>query len=512
MKTGTAVSCAGALLACVVGPASAAGKTCESLTSLSLPTTQITSAQSVAAGGFTLPQSNPARGGGPGARFDDLPAFCRVAATIAPSDDSDIKIEVWMPAAGWNGKFEAVGNGGWSGAISYGPLATALRRGYATASTDTGHSGARASFALGHPEKLIDFAYRAVHEMTVQAKAIATAFYGEAPKLSYWNGCSSGGKQGLKEAQRFPADYDGIIAGAPANYWTHLMAGGVWTGQATLKDPVSHVPPDKYALIHKAVLDACDASDGVKDGVLEDPARCRFDPNALKCSGDEGPSCLTAPQVEAVKKIYAGPSNPRIATRIFPGLEPGSELGWAAMAGGPQPFPITADHFRFIVFKDANWDFRTLDFDRDVTLADRVDDGLLNAIDPDLKPFFGRGGKLLLYHGWSDQLIAPQNTINYFTSVEAASGGAEKVKDSARLFMAPGMAHCGGGDGPNTFDALSALEQWVEHKNPPDRIIASHSTDGKVDRTRPLCTYPQVARYTGSGSTDEASNFVCTAQ
>jgi Tannase and feruloyl esterase len=493
-----AVLCAG-----VSGQASAANKSCESVTALTLPNTSITSAQAVSAGAFTLPGMPPAL------RFDDLPSFCRVTATMKPSDDSDIKIEVWMPAAGWNGKFEAVGNGGWSGAIGYPQLAAGLRRGYATASTDTGHSGARGAFALGHPEKLIDFGYRAVHEMTVQAKAIVAAFYGDGPKFSYWNGCSSGGKQGLKEAQRFPSDYDGIIAGAPANYWTHLMASGVWIGQATLKESASYVPKDKYALIHKAVLDACDAVDGVKDGVIEDPTRCRFDPHALQCAGDDGPTCLTARQVEAVRKIYAGPSNPRTAKPIFPGLEPGSELGWAAMAGGPQPFGITDDHFKYVVFKDPNWDFRTLDFDRDVELADRQDDDLLNATNPDLRSYFGRGGKLLLFHGWNDQLIAPQNTIDYFKSVEKAIGGAVKMKDAARLFMAPGMTHCGGGDGPNTFDSLTAMEQWVEHKQAPDLLVASHSTDGKVDRTRPLCVYPQVARYKGTGSTDDAANFVC---
>jgi feruloyl esterase len=213
--------------------------------------------------------------------------------------------------------------------------------------------------------------------------------------------------------------------------------------------------------------------------------------------------------VEAVRKIYAGPSNPRTARQIFPGLEPGSELGWAAMAGGPQPFGITDDHFKYVVFKDPNWDFRTLDFDRDVELADRLDGGLLNATNPDLRSYFGRGGKLLVFHGWSDQLIAPRNTIEYVTSVERAIGGAEKLKDSARLFMVPGMAHCAGGEGPNTFDSLSAMEQWVEQKKAPDAIIASHTTNGKVDRTRPLCPYPQVAQYKGTGSTDEAANFIC---
>ena len=244
----------------------------------------------------------------------ELPAFCRVAATLTPSSDSDIKIEVWMPASGWNGKFQAVGNGGWAGTISYlvpgRSLASALGAGYATASTDTGHVGGSGRFALGHPEKVIDFGYRAVHEMTVQAKAIVKAYYGNGPRVSYWNGCSTGGRQGLMEAQRYPADYDGILAGAPANYMTHLSAQSLWVGLATLKDPASYIPREKYSLIHQAVLDACDGLDGVKDGVLEDPMRCRFDPKVLQCSGDDTTACLTAPQIEAARKIYATREEP----------------------------------------------------------------------------------------------------------------------------------------------------------------------------------------------------------
>jgi tannase/feruloyl esterase len=488
----------------------AAAASCEALASLKLPHTTITLAQAVEPGKLTLAASEalppPAA-----AALAALPAFCRVAATIAPSSDSDIKIEVWMPASGWNGKLESLGNGGWSGAIAYPSLAAALRRGYAAASTDTGHAGSAldGSFALGHPEKLVDFAWRSEHEMTVDAKAIVAAFYGDGPKLSYWNGCSSGGKQGLKEAQRFPADYDGIVAGAPANYWTHLMASGVWIGQATLADAAAYIPQEKYAVIHRAALDACDALDGVKDGVIDDPTQCRFDPGELKCRSDEAPTCLTMPQVEAARKIYAGPTNPRTRAVVFPGLERGSELGWGAMAGGPAPFQITSDHFRFVVSKDAKWDFRTLDFDRDVALADRLDNGLLNATDPDLRTFFARGGKLLLYHGWADQLIAPRNTIDYYRNVLASSGGASSAAGSVRLFMAPGMAHCAGGEGPSSFDALAALEEWVEKGHAPDRLIAAHRTNGVADRTRPLCPYPQTARYNGSGSTDDAANFTC---
>ena len=506
------VGCTAALLATAMPDhASAPGAACDTLATLVRPHATITSAQLVAAGAF----APPGRGAAPASDaspFDSLPAFCRVAATLAPSADSDIKIEVWMPAAGWNGKLQAVGNGGWSGAIPYGPLGAALRRGYAAASTDTGHSGGSGRFAQGHPEKLIDFAWRAVHEMTVQAKAIIAAFYGSGPRLSYWTGCSSGGKQGLKEAQRFPADYDGIVAGAPANFWTHLMVGDLWPAHATLIDPASYIPQEKYAAIHNAALDACDALDGVRDGLIEDPTRCRFDPKALLCAGADSPTCLTAPQVEAARKIYAGPSDPRTGKQIFPGLEPGSELGWNALAGGPEPLPIPVDHFKYVVFEDPRWDFRTLSFDRDVERADALDHGLINATDANLKPYFGsraHRGKLLLYHGWNDQLIAPRNTINYYKSVVDAVGDPRKAADSVRLFMVPGMAHCAGGEGTTSFDAVSAIEQWVEQGKAPDQIVAAHLRAGVADRTRPLCPYPQVAQYTGTGSTDDAASFAC---
>ncbi|MCC6394152.1 MAG: tannase/feruloyl esterase family alpha/beta hydrolase [Bryobacterales bacterium] len=485
-------------------PARAAS--CESLGSLALPQTTITSAQSVSAGRFQPPSS-------PGPTpFRNLPAFCRVVATLKPANDSDIKIEVWMPAEGWNGKFQATGNGGWSGAVNHGALARALALGYAAAGTDTGHSGGRGEFALGHPEKLIDFGYRAVHEMTVKAKAIIAAYYGNGPRLSYWVGCSSGGKQGLKEAQQYPADYDGILAGAPANYWTHLMVGDLWVSQTTLKDPAAYIPKEKYPALHKAALAACDALDGVTDGLIENPMRCRFDPAVLACKDGDSPACLTTPQVESARKIYSGPVNPRTKKQIFPGLEPGSELGWGPLAGGPHPFQIADDHFKYVVFKDPNWDFRTLNLDSHVALTDKIDKGTLNAINPDLRKFLGRGGKMILYHGWNDQLIAPRNTVNYYESMVAKSGGAAKVSQSIRLFMAPGMAHCAGGEGPNTFDALTALDQWVEHGKAPEQIIAAHRADGKVDRTRPWCPYPQVAKYKGSGSTDDAANFVCAPQ
>jgi feruloyl esterase len=480
--------------------------TCESLASLALPDTTITKAEAVAAGAFELPGLPPAQQ----APFKRLPAFCRVAATLKPTPDSEIKIEVWMPDANWNGKFLGVGNGGWSGAVGYGPLGMGVNRGYAVASTNTGHDGGDATFALGHPEKLVDFGWRAVHEMTVKGKALAQAFYTKAPERSYWNGCSSGGKQGLKEAQKFPLDYDGIIAGAPANYWTHLMAGDLWPGISTHKDPAAELSQANLAVLHKAALEACDSLDGVKDGLIEDPMRCHFDPATVQCKDPAAEGCLTAPQVEAARKIYAGATNPRTHKSVFPGMPPGSELVWPALAG-PKPFAISQSHFQVVVFKDPKWDYLTLDYDKDVALADKLDNGLLNATDPNLKPFFAHGGKLITYHGWNDQLISPINSVNYYETVVKANGGAAKVAESYRLFMAPGMNHCSGGEGPSQMDPLPLLDDWVSSGKPPDKIIVQHRTGNTTDRSRPLCPYPQVAKYKGTGSTDEAASFDCVA-
>jgi feruloyl esterase len=398
-------------------------------------------------------------------------------------------------------------------------MSAPLARGYATASTDTGHDGTNgdASFALGHPEKVLDFGYRSVHEMTLKAKTIIATFYGNAPKRSYWNGCSTGGKQGLKEAQMFPADFDGIVAGAPSNNWTHLNAQFIWVSQAMHKDEASYIPPSKYSLIHDAVLQACDAQDGVKDGVLEEPTRCKFDPKVLECKGADSAACLTAPQVEAARSVYSPATNPRTKQQIYPGLVPGSELGWAAQAG-PQPGGIPYSYFRYVVFNDPNWDYKTLNFDGDIALADQADNGVISATDPNLQAFFVHGGKLLQYHGWSDNQISPLNSIDYYKRVVAAMGGADKVKDSYRLFMIPGMPHCRadariprGGDGVNSFDSISVIEQWVEGRKAPNRILASRVANGVVEQNRPLCPYPQIASYKGSGSTNDATNFACKA-
>jgi feruloyl esterase len=487
------------------GHALKSASSCESLLSLALPNTSITIAQVVPAGTLALPGT-----GATTPQFRQLPTFCRVAATLIPSPDSDIKIEVWLPIADWNGKFEAVGNGGLAGTITYDWLAAALQEGYATASTDTGHAGASASFALGHPDKVIDFAYRAVHEMAVKSKAIIATFYGRAPRFSYFTGCSTGGRQGLMEAQRYPEDFDGMIAGAPANDQTDLSAWRIAVEAKILQSPASVVPRAKLVLLNRAVLAACDAIDGVTDGLLTDPRQCHFDPATLLCRGADHDDCLTGQQIEAVKMGYA-PARRKNGELIYPGLVPGGEIGWDMLTGAnPEPGSIDVGMFRFIAHEDPAWDWRTFDLDRDTALIDKKA-GFIDAVNPDLSAFRAHGGKLLIYHGWNDGgsggAISPLNTIQYYASVLAKMGSSQQ--DWLRLFMVPGMEHCGGGSGPNQVNWMAALERWRESGIAPDRLIASRVSNNRVDMTRPICSYPAVAKYNGVGSTNDAANFVC---
>jgi feruloyl esterase len=442
-------------------------------------------------------------------------------ATLAPTTDSDIKIEVWMPLSGWNGKYNAVGNGAFSGSMPYPAMITALTRGYAAGGTDTGHTGNTASFAQGHPERVTDFGWRAVHEMAVAGKTIVAAFYEAPPRHSYWTGCSAGGRQALKEAQRFPADFDGIVAGAPGLDWTGRASQAVRVASA-LEAPGARLSDAQVHLVHRAALDACDAGDGVKDGIIGNPDACRFNPGVLQCAversgragqgGDAGgsdePGCLTAAQVATVRLIYSPIVNGSTKREIA-GLAAGSELGWTDRGWSASARATGLDQFRYLVFGDPSWTIAKFSGASDAARAEERDRDTINALDPNLKPFFEGGGKLIQYHGWSDPQIAPGNSTQYYRRVIAAAGDAAAVQRSYRLFMAPGMAHCGGGDGPNTFDTLGALEQWVEEGRAPDMIVASHATGGRVDRTRPLCPYPQLAAYKGSGSTDEATSFVC---
>jgi feruloyl esterase len=478
-------------------------RSCESLVSLSLPNTSITSAQTVSAGSFVPPvpdrlQTFP---------YGTLAAFCRVAATLKPSSDSDIRIEVWLPVSGWNGKFQAVGNGGLAGFISYAALASAVVAGYASASTDTGHSGNTAAFALGHPEKLIDYAYRSVHEMTVCSKLIIEAYYGDRATLSFWNGCSLGGGQGLSEAMRYPADFDGIVAGSPVLHGMIFHEARLAINLFVHQTSASYIPPEKYPMIHEAVLQACDMLDGVQDGVLEDPRRCHFNPAILACKSADGPSCLTTAQVKTARGLYAPVKNPKTGeVAFFALLQPGSELGWNALAG-EEPLGLAVDAFKYIVLGDPKWDWRNFNAASDIGSAFERDN-VLNFTDPNLKPFFDRGGKLLMYHGWADPQVTPLNAVNYYSDV-VRTVGEDVVGKSIALYMVPGMGHCQGGPGTDTFDKMAAIEQWIVNGVSSDRIVASHATNGITDRTRPLCLYPQVARYKGVGSTNDAANFVC---
>lgn len=480
---------------------------CENMTATALKGGTVTSAQVVAAGQFAPAAGGPSEGKN---LFPKLPAFCKVNATLKPSADSDIRIEVWLPITGWNGKLVQGGNGGYGSGFSYGTMARALMAGYAATSSNTGHEGNSASFVIGHPEKLIDWAYRAVHENAVAAKAIVESHYGNASKRAYFEGCSTGGRQALGEAQRYPEDFIGIVAGDPGNFVTHQTAAENWIAKQVHSEPAAFIPPAKFPIIHAAALAACDAHDGVTDGVIENPMQCKFDPGVLLCKSGDAPDCLNAAQVQTARAMYSG-VNFSNGKPIFPGLMPGSEMGWSSL-GSQEPMGYALESYQYVVMKNPNWDYKTLDLDRDVGYADKTVASLVNTTDPNLKPFFARGGKLLGYHGAADPGLTPLNSINYYNSVAKTLGGVNAISNSYRLFLVPGMLHCGGGDGTNTFDMIAAVDNWVETNQAPQSIPASRIRDGKVDRTRPLCPYPQQAVYKGSGSTDEAANFTCAVK
>lgn len=485
-------------------PASAATP-CERLTALTITDATITSSTLISAG-VPIPGIGTGRGGTP-----KLPDFCRVVIVSKPVPDSQIHFEVWLPGTEvWNGKFEGTGNGGYSGALDYPAMQKALADGYATAGSDTGHPGGDLKFAIGHPAKIDDWGWRAVHVMTEASKLVIHAAFGRFPEHSYFSGCSTGGHQALMEAQRFPSDYDGIAAGDPGNNRVRLNIGFLWSWLALYKDPASALPATKVPVIHRAAVAACDAMDGIKDGLIADPLHCKFDPAALLCRGEDNDSCLTAKQVSAVQKIYAGAKNPRTGEQLFAGWARGSELGWGSYFVG-QPEPARVDFWRYWVFGDPKWDPVSFDFDRDAAWADSVM-GTITANDPELKAFKARNGKLLMYSGWADPVVPPADVVRYYETALKVMGGAIKTQDFFRLFMVPGMGHCRGGEGPSTFDALAALDTWVTKGTAPDKIVASHSSNGAVDRTRPICPYPQVARWSGTGSTDDASQFACTIE
>ncbi len=348
---------------------------------------------------------------------------------------------------------------------------------------------------------------------TVAGKSIAKSYYTRDPQVSYFQGCSTGGHQAITEAHRYPDDYNGIIAGDPANNRVRLHMVGYWNYEATHSDPASYIPISKLAMLNKAVLDACDKIDGLADGIIDDPRKCKFDPAVLTCpsasAGQAGDAanCLTAPQVAAMKKIYQGPKNPRTGAQIFPGMYPGSEVNPLGLdrtlantpdSGRPAPPPGLAIW--------TNWKGPRYDWDKDATQVISELSPLLDDADPDLKAFKARGGKLLLYTGWADPLIPAADLVNYYERMQKTMGSTAEF---ARLFMVPGMGHCAGGNAPTRFDALAALEPWVEKGAAPQKMVAAQIVQGATTRTRPLCVYPQVAKYNGTGSQDDAANFSC---
>jgi feruloyl esterase len=477
---------------------------CAALASMTAPGLTIVSATTVSAGRFTPPDGTAAF---------EAPAFCRIVAKAKPTPKSDITIEIWSPPAGaWNGKFLGVGSNAFRGNIAYPAMADGLRRGYAVAATDTGHVGDDLSFAKGAPEKGEDWAWRSTHLTAQIGKLVVRNHQGRFPTGAYFAGCDTGGHQALTEAQRFPEDYDGIVAGNPAADRVREIIGylGVWRathdaqGRALLSHPVLQT-------VTRAAVVACDGIDGVKDGVIDDPRRCAFDPASLICKPGMIADCLTPAQAEAVKAVHVGVRNPRTGELIFAGWPVGSEgfgptpaNGWSSMVTPAEPRRV--EFFRFFLFHDPDWDWRTFDLDRDTGFAlDRLPE--VSAVDTDLRPFVERGGKLIMYTGWADPILSAYDITNYYEASAKVLG--PKAQDSYRLFMAPGVAHCSGGPGPDVFDMLPALEAWVEKDAPPSRVIASRVEAGQIVRTRPLCPYPQVAAWDGKGDTDKAASFAC---
>ena len=452
-------------------------------------------------------------GAGP---IEGLAPFCRIAGTIEPA----VEFEVWLPAEGYNGRLLALGNAAMAGSITFSGLAVWMSAGYAVFATDTGHKTTSlfdASWALGRPDLIEDFGHRSLHATTENAKKITAAFYGEPAAHAYYSGCSKGGQQGLMEAQRYPEDFDGILVGCPAHDWTRFYAGGhLWIARATLENPESYFPADKLSLLTAAVNLACDAADEIEDGVISDPQGCVFDPQTLACAaGQDASTCFTQSQIDTLIRIYAAATTPA-GQKIFPGLFFGSESEWAGWVTGASPgeglhFLAANDFFRYMVFEDPNWNYLTFDFDADLAFAINKVGRALDASAPDLSAFRDRGGKLLVYHGLSDPDISPQSSIDYHEAVTAFFRGPSEVDPWYRLFLVPGMGHCGGGPGPgiDTLDAQEKLEAWVENDGAPERLLATKTDAAGIVTSRPLCPHPARASWNGSGDTNSADSFDC---
>lgn len=445
--------------------------------------------------------------------------FCRIEGLI----EKEIGFELWLPERGaWNGRLLVGGVGGQAGTFDYRELDRGIRRHYAAASTDTGHKADDRHWLLNRPDRAANYAERANHLLALRMKAMLAAHYGAGPRHAFFVGCSGGGRQALTEVQRYPDDYDGVIAGAPGVDTPGMSARRMWEMQQHSRFGTLMSAAD-WRRVADAAVASCDLLDGVRDGVIDDPRRCGFDPASLACRGAKSPSCLTADQIAAVRSLYA-PLHDETGHRLDDGLLPGIPISPTPL---PEPFTpgppyLAVSLFGDGVHADPNWDPRSFNLSRDLPAIDRVMN--LHADDPDIRRFLRRGGKLILYHGWADPLVAPQSTIAYHRALLARS--APQAAGAIRLFMAPGMDHCRGGAGPDLFggaggdapipdprhDMLSALERWVDRGVPPQRIVASRIVDGRLVRTRPLCAWPARARYVGRGSTDEASSFICTME
>jgi hypothetical protein len=517
---------AGVVLGLLGGSCAAGAADCASLSRLQLADTQITVAEAVTSGVLHPAETD--------IHLDGLPSFCRVAGATHPSADSDIRFEVWLPATGWNGRLLGGGNGGFAGSIPYRQLAGYLKRGFAVAGSDAGHEAEAddASWAWKHPEKVKDFGWRAVHLTAQRAKAIVSAYYGKAANHSYFDSCSDGGREALMEAQRFPEDYDGILAGAPANAWSTMLAAGAVMLQRLLVDPTAYIPDRKLPFIQRAALAACDQLDGVKDGVIGDPGRCRFDPQELLCKGADANDCLTQPQIDSLKVLYGGVRDEQ-GNLLWPGFSMGDETGWQTWIlgdapGGSASSRYLENYFRYIASGNPTFNVLTAREDDLLRISKAAGAADLDATNPNLSRFGARGGKLILYHGWNDPAIAPENTILYYQAVEKQMG-AEQAASFVQLYMIPGMEHCIGGPGASVFGQLGVataqgpkygifdlLENWVENGSGSGQVIATRSAPGKDGAThtiftRPLCAWPKVARYQGSGDTADAANFACVA-
>jgi feruloyl esterase len=486
-------------------PLFAAGN-CERIVNLKTETVEITQAEVVRSGVFSPPN---------GKAIGGLPSFCRVAAVLHPSADSAIRIELWMPEEKWNGRLEGTGNGGFAGNIAYGSLADGVKRGYAVVNTDMGMAtppGEDATVFINRPQRWADWGYRSTHDMTVEAKRLVAAFYGRPAAHNYFVGCSTGGEQALMEAQRYPDDYEGIVGGAPANNRTGVHMSVLWNFISTERTPQDHIPAAKLGPLAAAVMTACDKLDGVADGLISDPRKCSFDPASVACSGSDNDNCLTPSQVATARRLYKGPVDPRTGKQIYPGMPRGSELGWSHLGPGANGQPPFSPIFTWVFGRDWNW--RSFDFDRSAADVDAKLGSVLNATSTNLSAFRGHGHKLLIYHGWSDWLVVPGESINYRNGLASGRLG-RNLGEFYRLFMIPGMMHCGGGVGPDRFDALSPMVDWVEKGHAPDKIVASQFPGGRSSgppiRTRPLCPYPTIAQYRGHGSIDDEANFSCVS-